>query len=456
MFSKLSDNLSTILNKIKGRGFLSEDDINHTTREIRVALLEADVSLSVVKDFIESVKKKASNTNVLKNVMPGNIIVKIVYDELVHILGGNRETNGPGITELNLRMPTIMLVGLQGTGKTTTAAKLASLLSNKHKKRVLLASTDVHRPAAQLQLQQLSEKVKIDSLPIIANQTPEEICMRAMESVKHGDYNVLIMDTAGRLQTDDKLMKELEHIKSIISPSEIILVTDAMVGQESVNIAKAFHSQLGVSSIILTRLDGDARGGAALSMKMGTGCPIVFVGTGEKMDALEPFYPERTASRILGMGDVVTLVEKAASTVSTDQAKNIMQRIQQGKFNMDDLLESMQSIKKMGNIKSILSMIPGLGAIKNLNSNQVMDENMICIFEAIICSMTVKEKRNPLILNSSRKKRIARGSGRSIEEVNRLIKQFHKMNTMMKQMAKVYNNKNGRPNMDLLRNIMQL
>ena len=459
MFSKLGHNFSAIFDKIRTNGHITEEEVNKTMREIRVALLEADVSLSVVKDFIEQVKDKTFGIELSKNIMPGQTIIKIVHDELVKILSTEKDDANKKI-ESKKSTTVVMFIGLQGTGKTTTAAKLALWLKKKkHKTNILLSSTDIYRPAAQLQLEKLANQIGVQSLPIRNGETVEEICARTIETAKREGCDMVIMDTAGRLQTNNELIKELQLIKKMISPDEIILTSDAMIGQESANIAQEFHKQLGITSIILTRIDGDSRGGAALSMKMVTGCPIKFVGTGEKVDALELFHPDRIASQILGMGDVVSLVEKAKDAISNEEAELMAKKIQQGSFDMNDLLKQMRNIKKIGNITSILGMIPGLGKIKGMiNNSNMMNDNLIINAETIILSMTIKERENPTIINSSRKKRISKGSGKSIEEINKLLKQFNNIKLMMKQMNKGSlfdkNSKNNR-NLKYLMNMIK-
>lgn len=457
MFSRLSNNLSAALGKIRHRGHLSEDDVNNTMREVRIALLEADVSLQVVKSFIARIKDRTCNVELSKSITPGQMIIKMVHDELVEILGGQEGEQDSKISRLHIhgRQPAvIMLVGLQGTGKTTTAAKLALWLRDRHKKNVLLASADVYRPAAQLQLAKLGEQIKVESLPIISGQNPEEIGARAMIAAKSGGHDILIMDTAGRLQTDNALMAELAALKAILSPTEMILVTDVMMGQESANVAQVFNIQLGLSSIILAKTDSDSRGGVALSMKMITGCPIKFIGTGEGVSAFEQFHPERTASQILGMGDVLSLVEKTKEAVSEEEAAVAMSKMKSGQFDMNDLLKQIRNIRKIGSIGSILSMIPGMGKIREAIGDRELNEDSVTVFEAIINSMTKKERRNPSILNGSRKKRIAKGSGRTVEDVNRLVKRFNGMRMTMKQMANCASS-GKRINTDIFRNLMK-
>jgi signal recognition particle subunit SRP54 len=444
MFSALGENLNKIFDKLKGRGALSEDDINLAMREIRVALFEADVSLPVVRQFISQVKEKALGQEVTKSIKPGQQVVKIVNDELISILGGKKtdvENEAENEEEkdriLDLRSQStnfIMMVGLQGSGKTTSSAKIALYLRQKLKKKVLLASLDTYRPAAQDQLESLAKQVSIDSLEIIAGQNPQQIAQRAMESGKQGMYDVVILDTAGRLQSDADLMQELKEIKSITSPCETLLVADSLTGQQAVNIAKEFHEQINTTGIVLTRLDGDARGGAALSMQMATGSPIKFAGIGEKLSELEAFDAERMASRILGMGDIVSLVEKAGEVITEQESQKLAEKMQKGQFTMDDLMQQMRKINKMGSMSSLVNMIPGMGKMKdmmgNIDGDAAIKKNI-----AIISSMTMKERQQPQLINPSRKKRIARGSGTQVSDVNRLLKQFQQMSKMMKKFS---------------------
>ncbi|CAL7960103.1 Signal recognition particle protein [Alphaproteobacteria bacterium] len=468
MFSALSNTLTEIFKKLKGRGTLSEDNIDAAMREIRVALLEADVALPVIKEFIANVKRKAIGATVTKSILPGQMVVKIVYDEMVSILGGiseNVEELDKKITnempeiwhsdtkqapmelfaeKLNLNFActppaVVMLIGLQGSGKTTTAAKLALKLKKKHKKTVLLISTDVYRPAAQLQLETLGKQIEVPTLPIVEDQLPIQITKRGLELAKAKAYDVVILDTAGRLQTNDQLIAELQELKKISSPMEILLVSDAMIGQESIKVAQEFHNKVGMTGIVLTKLDGDARGGAALSMRVITDCPIKFIGVGEKLSDLECFYPDRIASRILGMGDVVSLVEKATANINIEEAHKIAAKVQKGHFDMNDLLMQIKNLRKIDNIGSLLGLIPGLGKLKGKLSQQV-DKQMIKRQEAIIYSMTAKERRAPQIINSSRKKRIVKGAGVTIQEVNRLLKQYLEMQSMVRKIGKMDSN----------------
>lgn len=433
MFESLSNNLNKIINKITSRGFLTEDDIDHTMREIRIALLEADVSLSVVKELTSKIKENAKEKKILQSISPGQMVVKIVHDELVEVLGKE-------VTPINLSAKppaVIMFVGLQGSGKTTSCAKLALLLKQKMHKNVLLASLDTQRPAAKEQLQSLGKQINISSLEIKDKESAIDIAKRAILTTKNSINDVLILDTAGRLHIDEELMEELKEIKKLTNPVEIIFVADSLTGQDAVNIAKKFHEALSITSIILTRIDGDARGGAALSIAHTIGRPIKYVGVGEKMNEFQEFYPNRIASRILGMGDVVSLVEKAAEHIDEEDAKRISARIQKGIFNLNDFLSQLKSLKKMGGIGSMLGMIPGLGKLKSAISDTNFNEDTLKYQEAIILSMTMNERKNYKIINGSRRKRIAMGSGTSVQEVNRLLNQFQEMSNMMKKFGKM-------------------
>ena len=429
MFESLSNNLNKMITKLTSRGLLSEDDIDQAMREIRIALLEADVSLSVVKELTNRIKEKAKGEKVLKSISPGQMVVKIVQDELVEVLGSklspiNLATKPPAV---------IMFVGLQGSGKTTSSAKLALWLKQKMNKNALLASLDTQRPAAKEQLQSLAKQINATSLPIIANESATEITKRALKAAQNSTHDVLILDTAGRLQIDKDLMQELVDIKDLANPVEIIFVADSLTGQDAVNVAKEFHQILSLTSIILTRIDGDSRGGAALSIAHATGCPIKYVGVGEKMSEFQEFHPDRIASRILGMGDVVSLVEQASANIDQEEAEKMSAKMQKGQFDLNDFLSQLKTLKKMGGIGSMLGMIPGLGKLKNAVGNANMNEDALKYQEAIIQSMTEKERRNFKILNGSRRKRIAAGAGVTVQEVNRLLKQFQEMGNMMKK-----------------------
>ena len=433
MFKSLSDRLSGIFEKIKSKGTLKENDVEEALREVRVALLEADVSLSVVKEFLEKAKKKAIGSKLIKSVSPGQVVIQIVNDILVEILGYKEDP-----INLKATPPVIILmVGLQGSGKTTTSAKIAKRLKIKDKKKVLMASLDVQRPAAQEQLSILGKQVDVSTVDIVVGQKPVEIAKRSLEQAKKESFDVLILDTAGRLQIDNALMKEVESISKETNPNEILLVSDAMIGQVSVNVAKEFNDKLKLTGIVLTRLDGDARGGAALSMKSVTGCPIKLIGTGEKMDALEIFYPDRIANRILGMGDVVSLVEEASETIKKEDAKQLNKKIQEGQFTLNDLAKQLKQMKKIGGLKGILAKLPGASKIQDQMDKANIDDKLIVKQQAIISSMTVEERENYKILHALRKRRIASGSGTTIQEVNKLLKQYHTMLKMMKKYGKM-------------------
>jgi signal recognition particle subunit SRP54 len=433
MFESLSGRLNDVFDRLKRRGALREADVEAALRDIRVALLEADVALPVVKDFIAAIRERAVGHEVLRSVTPGQMVVKLVHDHLVDLLG--REAS-----ELDLDGPpprVFLMVGLQGSGKTTTSAKIAHRLRTKERRRALLASLDVQRPAAQEQLAVLAEQAGVASLPIIPGQTPVAIAARAIETATRSGDDVVILDTAGRLHIDEALMAELEAIRDQVRPHETLLVADALTGQDAVNLARSFHDRVGLSGIVLTRIDGDGRGGAALSMRAVTGQPIKLVGVGEKIDALEAFHPDRMASRILGMGDVVSLVERVAETVDREEAEQLAAKMKRGSFDLDDLATQLQQMRKMGGMSGILGMLPGVGKIKQQLSEAQIDDRMIARQLAIISSMTPKERRNPQILHASRKRRIAVGSGTAVPDVNRLLKQYQQMQTMMKRVKKM-------------------
>jgi signal recognition particle subunit SRP54 len=432
MFETLSDRLSGIFDKLTGRGALSDNDVATAMREVRRALIEADVALEVVRSFTDRVRAKAVGREVVKSVTPGQMVVKIVHDELVATLGAEAEP-----LDLNAPSPfAIMMVGLQGSGKTTTSAKIAKRLIEREKKRVLMASLDTRRPAAQEQLKILGEQNGIDTLPIVAGQTPPQIARRAMEAGRFGGFDVVILDTAGRLHIDEALMAETEQIRDATNPHETLLVADSLTGQDAVNLARIFNERIGISGIVLTRVDGDGRGGAALSMRAVTGKPIKLLGTGEKIDGLEEFHPERVAGRILGMGDVVSLVERAAATIDAEKAQKVARKLQKGEFDLDDLADQLRQMQKLGGMSSILGMLPGIGKMKKQIDAAGLDDRMFKQQVAIISSMTPKERRAPKILQASRKKRIAAGSGTSVQEVNKLIKMHRQMADMMKSVAK--------------------
>lgn len=436
MFEALSSKLNGVFDRLRRRGALSEADVTEALREVRVALLEADVALPVVRDLVARVKERAVGQEVIRSVSPAQQVIKIVNDALVEALGGGEE--GPRGIDLNAPAPVaILMVGLQGSGKTTTSGKIALRLKGRDKKKVLLASLDVHRPAAQLQLQQLAERAEVTSLPIIAGQRPLEIAARAMDVARRELYDVVVLDTAGRLAIDEALMAEVAEVKAATKPHETLLVVDAMTGQDAVNTAKAFQEKIGVTGIVMTRVDGDARGGAALSMRAVTGAPIKLLGAGEKLDALEDFHPDRIAGRILGMGDIVSLVEKAAETIDQAEAEKLAARMQKGQFTLDDYAAQLKQIGKMGSLQGILGMLPGVQKVKAQLEGANLDTAILKRQAAIISSMTAKERRTPDLLKASRKRRIAAGSGTTVQDVNRLLKQFDDMSAMMKRMNKI-------------------
>ena len=433
MFESLSNRLSGVFERLTRRGALTEADVTEALREVRIALLEADVALSVVKDFVATVKDRAIGQQVIKSVTPGQMVIKIVHDVLVETLGAE------GV-ELNLNAAApvaILMVGLQGSGKTTTSAKIALRLKTRDKKKVLLASLDVYRPAAQEQLAILGRQTEVATLPVVAGQMPVDIARRAMETGRLEGYDVVILDTAGRLHIDEALMAEVAAVRDVVRPTESLLVADAMTGQDAVTLAREFNEKVGVTGIVLTRVDGDARGGAALSMRAVTGRPIKLLGAGEKLDALEVFHPDRIAGRILGMGDVVSLVERAAETIDRDEAEKLAAKVQKGQFDLDDLLNQLRQIRRMGDMKGILGMLPGMGKMKQQISDAKIDDKMVARQEAIILSMTKAERRRPDIIKASRKRRIALGSGSSVQDVNRLLKQHQQMADMMKRVGKL-------------------
>jgi signal recognition particle subunit SRP54 len=432
MFETLSERLSGILDKLTRRGALTEADVAEAMREVRRALLEADVALDVTRDFTDAVKAKAVGQEVVRSVTPGQMVVKIVHDELVRVLGADAQ----GI-DLAAQPPvTMMLVGLQGSGKTTTTAKLARRLQSRDKQKVLMASLDTRRPAAQEQLRVLGEQAGVATLPIVAGESPTQITERAVKAAKLGGYDVLLLDTAGRTHIDDELMAEVAAIEKIARPHETLLVADALTGQDAVNLAKSFDERVALTGIVLTRVDGDGRGGAALSMRAVTGKPIKLIGVGEKLDALEEFHPERIAGRILGMGDVVGLVEKALETVELDKAQKIAAKVKKGAFDLDDLAEQLNQMQKLGGMGGVLNMLPGIGKVKKQLDAANLDDKVLKRQQAMIGSMTKSERRNPKLLNASRKKRVAAGSGTSVQEINRLVKMHRQMADMMKTMGK--------------------
>lgn len=435
MFEALGSKLQGVFDRLRGRGALSEADVNDALREVRVALLEADVALPVVKDITAKVRERAVGQEVIRSIQPGQMVVKIVHDALVDALGGKDGAKG---IDLAAAAPVpILMVGLQGSGKTTTSGKIALRLKGRERKKVLLASLDVHRPAAQLQLETLARQAEVTSLPIIAGQTPLQIAQRAMETARGELYDVVILDTAGRLAIDEALMEEVAAVKAAVKPHETLLVVDAMTGQDAVHTARAFNEKVGVTGIVMTRVDGDARGGAALSMRAVTGAPIKLLGAGEKLDALEDFHPDRIAGRILGMGDIVSLVERAAETIDQAEAERLAARMQKGQFTLEDYASQLKQINKMGSLSGMLGMLPGVGKLKAQLEGANLDQTILKKQAAIISSMTVKERRAPDLIKASRKRRIAAGSGSSVQEVNRLLKQFEDMRDMMKRMNKM-------------------
>ncbi|HEV2558688.1 MAG TPA: signal recognition particle protein [Microvirga sp.] len=431
MFEGLSEKLSGILSGLTRRGALTEEDVNAALREVRRALLEADVALEVVRSFTDKVRARAVGAEVVKSVSPGQQVVKIVHDQLVEMLGAEAE-----VIDLNAAPPVaILMVGLQGSGKTTTTAKIAKRLAEKQRRRVLLASLDTRRPAAMEQLAVLGKQVGVDTLPIVAGQSAVQIARRAMEAARLGGFDVVMLDTAGRVTVDEALMTEAADVKAATNPHEVLLVADALTGQDAVNTARAFDGRLGVTGIVLTRMDGDARGGAALSMRAVTGKPIKLVGTGEKVDALEEFHPSRVANRILGMGDIVSLVERAAENIDQEKALRAVEKMRKGKFDLEDLRDQLSQMEKIGGIGGMLGMLPGIGKMKAQLENANLDDKVIKRQRAIIDSMTRAERRNPDILKASRKKRIAAGSGVKVEDVNKLLKMHRQMADMMKAMG---------------------
>jgi signal recognition particle subunit SRP54 len=431
MFDNLSEKLGGILDRLTRRGALSEADVDLALREVRRALLEADVSLDVARAFVESVKKQAVGIEVMKSVTPGQMVVKIVHDQLVATLG----SEGLSI-DLNAAPPVaIMMVGLQGSGKTTTTAKIAKRLVDRQRRKVLMASLDVRRPAAMEQLAVLGRETQINTLPIVEGQSPGQIARRAVEAAKLGAYDVVLLDTAGRTTLDDAMMSEATEVKHAVNPHEVLLVADALTGQDAVNLARSFDERVGLTGIVLTRVDGDGRGGAALSMRAVIGKPIKLIGTGEKLDALEEFDPARIAGRILGMGDIVALVEKAAANIDAEKAMRAAEKMRKGAFDLGDLREQLAQMQVMGGLGGLMSMLPGIGKMKNQLAAANIDENVIKRQIAIIDSMTPQERRNPDILKASRKKRIAGGSGTTPEAINKLLKMHRGMADMMKMMG---------------------
>jgi signal recognition particle subunit SRP54 len=432
MFQSLQDRISGVLDKLTKRGALSDSDVNEAMREIRRALLEADVALDVVKSFVDTVRQKAVGQNVLKSVTPGQMVVKIVHDELVAMLGSDAEP-----IDLNAVPPVpILMVGLQGSGKTTSTAKIAYRLKTKDRKKVLMASLDTRRPAAQEQLKVLGEQTEVDTLPIVAGQSPLQIAHRAMVAAKLGGYDVVLLDTAGRVTVDEALMNEVAEVKASSKPHEVLLVADSLTGQDAVNTAKAFDGRIGITGIVLTRADGDGRGGAALSMRAVTGKPIKLLGVGEKWDALEDFHPERIAGRILGMGDVVSLVEKAAQTIDAEKATQIAQKMRKGAFDLEDFAEQLKQMERMGGMQGVMGLLPGMGKLKAQIGDLDVGDKVFKRQRAIIQSMTPKERRAPKILDAKRKRRVATGSGTSVQDINKLLKMHRQMADVMKSMGR--------------------
>ncbi|MBF2480285.1 signal recognition particle protein [Listeria seeligeri] len=429
-FEGLAGRLQETMNKIRGKGKVNEADVKEMMREVRLALLEADVNFKVVKQFIKTVSERAVGTDVMKSLTPGQQVIKIVQEELTNLMGGEESKIGTAD-----RPPTvIMMVGLQGAGKTTTSGKLANLLRKKYNRKPLLVAADIYRPAAIKQLETLGKQLDMPVFSLDDQVSPVEIAKQAIEKAKEDHLDYVIIDTAGRLHIDETLMDELKQVKEIANPTEILLVVDSMTGQDAVNVAESFNEQLEITGVVLTKLDGDTRGGAALSIRSVTGKPIKFVATGEKMEAIETFHPDRMASRILGMGDVLSLIEKAQTDVDTEKMKAMEQKMKDNSMTLDDFLDQLQQVKQMGPLDELLKMMPGAGKMKGLDNMQV-DDKQLGHIEAIIKSMTKNEKDNPDIINASRRKRIARGSGRPIQEINRLLKQFNEMKKMMKQMT---------------------
>ncbi|MFZ3484420.1 signal recognition particle protein [Sphingomonas sp. 3-13AW] len=433
MFDSLSDRLGGVFDRLRGRGALTESDVRTAMREVRIALLEADVALPVARAFVDKVTEEAIGHDVLRSVTPGQQVVKIVHDALVDMLG-------PDTAELDIAVTppaVVMLVGLQGSGKTTTTAKLAKLLSGRERKKVLMASLDVNRPAAQEQLAVLGQQVEVATLPIVAGQQPVDIARRAMSAAKLQGYDVLMLDTAGRLHVDQALMDEMKAVADVSQPNEILLVVDALTGQDAVNVAQNFSEQVPLTGVILTRMDGDARGGAALSMRSVTGKPIKFAGVGEKLDAIEPFHPKRVAGRILGMGDVVSLVERAAESIQTEDAERIASRMAKGQFDMNDLRAQLQQMRRMGGLGALAGMIPGMKKAQAAMASGAVDERLLLRMDAMISSMTPKERSKPELLNAKRKIRVAKGSGTTVQDVNKLLKMHQEMSTAMKKLKKM-------------------
>lgn len=438
MFDALSDRLGATFDRLRGRGALREQDVRDAMREVRIALLEADVALPVARSFIDKVTEKAVGESVLKSVTPGQQVIKIVNDELVAMLGGDDGENGHVPLVLEAKPPVvIMMVGLQGSGKTTTTAKLAKFIREKHGKKAMMASLDVNRPAAQEQLAVLGEQTETATLPIVQGQQPVDIARRALEAARLQNFDVLLLDTAGRLHVDEALMAEMKAVAGVSAPTEVLLVVDSLTGQDAVNVAQNFSDEVPLTGVILTRMDGDARGGAALSMRAVTGKPIKFAGTGEKLDALEAFHPARVADRILGMGDIVSLVEKAAETIKVEEAEALAKRMEKGKFDLNDLRMQLRQMQNMGGIGALAGMMPGMKKAKAAMAASGMDDKVLVHMDAIIGSMTPKERARPELMNAKRKKRVAAGSGTSVQEINKVLKMHQEMGRAMKQIKKM-------------------
>jgi signal recognition particle subunit SRP54 len=433
MFESLSERLGGVFDKLRGRGALSEADVRAAMREVRIALLEADVALPVVRDFVDKVTEQAVGQQVLRSVTPGQQVVKIVHDALVEMLGADASELELGVTPPAI----VMLVGLQGSGKTTTTAKLAKRLAERDRKKVMMASLDVNRPAAQQQLATLGEQVKVATLPIVTGQQPVDIARRALHAAKLQGFDVLMLDTAGRLHVDQALMDEMKAVAEVSRPQEILLVVDSLTGQDAVNVAKSFSEQVPLTGVILTRMDGDARGGAALSMRAVTQKSIKFAGTGEKMDGLEAFHPQRVAGRILGMGDVVGLVERAAETIQVEDAERMAAKMAKGQFDMNDLRSQLGQMRRMGGLGALAGMIPGMKAAKQAMASGAVDEKILVRMDAMIGSMTPKERAKPELLNAKRKIRVAKGSGTTVQDVNKLLKMHQEMANAMKKIKKM-------------------
>ncbi|HEX7849249.1 MAG TPA: signal recognition particle protein [Sphingomonas sp.] len=433
MFDSLSDRLGGVFDRLRGRGALTEADVRTAMREVRVALLEADVALPVARDFVDKITEQAVGQQVLRSITPGQQVVKIVHDGLVEMLGADESELNLGVTPPAV----VMMVGLQGSGKTTTTAKIAKRLTGRDRKKVLMASLDVNRPAAQEQLAILGEQTEVATLPIVQGQQPVDIARRALQAAKLQGFDVLMLDTAGRLHIDQGLMDEMKAVADIAKPQEILLVVDSLTGQDAVNVARAFSDQVPLTGVVLTRMDGDARGGAALSMRAVTGKPIKFAGTGEKLDAIEGFHPSRVAGRILGMGDVVSLVERAAESIQQEDAERMAQRLSKGQFDMNDLRGQLQQMKKMGGIGALAGMIPGMKKAQAAMAQSGMDDRILLRMDAIITSMTPKERTKPELLNAKRKIRVANGSGTTVQDVNKLLKMHQEMATAMKRIKKM-------------------